>query len=197
MGPTAPARRSRQGIVSRRTMVAWRTSAAILTLALAAAAHAQTSAPEAALKVAFVYNFTKFTEWPATVLPKTAAPLNVCALGRDPLGTAWNALEGKSAQGHPIAVRRAERVEDTRGCHLVFVAVEARAWPEVLKSLQAASILSVGDTEGFARAGGAIELNPIGNRMQFDVNLEATQRAGLKISSQVLKLARTVIGDKK
>ena len=165
--------------------------------ALASPAAAQTSTPEAALKVAFVYNFTKFAEWPASALAKGTGPLNICVLGKDTLGDAWKALENKNAQGHPIVIRRMEKLDESRGCHVVFVGADARSWVEIFKNAQNQNHLTVSDTESFMKSGGMIELFNGNNRIQFDINLEAAQHANVKISSQVLKLARTISGEKK
>lgn len=178
-----------------------RLSARLCTLLLSAEAliplanaQAPGSAPEYQLKAAYLFNFTKFTEWPSAVLPP-GAPIHVCVAGRDPFGDSLGTLESKIVQTHAIRVRRGLRAESLRGCHVVFVSEDDdRSEQSVLRSAEAASALTVSDRDGFVERGGTIGMLTRDSRILFEINVEAGQRAGLKLSSQMLKLARSVKG---
>lgn len=151
-------------------------------------------ASEATVKAAFVYNFAKFAEWPAESFAAAQDPIRLCLYGGpDPFLAALAAIDGKAAQNRPIRVQRVGRPADFRGCHILAVAEsELPQLPETLRLAEESGALTVAEIEGFADAGGTIGLVVAGERVQFEVNLEAARRAKLKLSSQLLKLARKV-----
>lgn len=172
--------------------------ALLLLLASPVAARAQTpSLPENQIKAAFLYNFAKFTEWPGEAKEGFEGGFVLCITGNDPFGVAFEAIEGKPMRGQPFRVRRRVMLEELKGCHMLFVPEsEERRMAAILKAASVHPVLTVGDVEGFALAGGMIELALTGSRMQFDINLAPANRANLKISPQLLKLARSVSGRK-
>lgn len=148
---------------------------------------------ESQIKAGFLYNFAKYIEWPAEAFPGKDAPLTLCVIGRDTLGPPLDSFDGKVVHGHPVAVKRmAGGSEDFRGCHILFVSEsEQRHLAPILRTAQG-PLLTVSDVDGFIDVGGGIGLVTADERIQFEVNLGALQRAGLKASSQLLKLARNV-----
>ncbi len=169
-----------------------------LAAALAAFVHAQAQAPtEYEIKAGFVYNFAKFTEWPDGGRGSRDGWLVLCIMGADPFGTAFRDLEGKLIHGRTLRVKRDATLEALRDCHVLFVAdSEERRVLAVLKAVEKHPVLTVSDIDGFPDAGGMIGLVAAGNRIQFDVNLTAANNANLRISSQLLRLARLVTGRK-
>ena len=144
------------------------------------------------VKAAFIYNFAKFTEWPSAPADR---PLKFCVLGSDPFGAALDPLSGRTAQGRPISVERGIDLAEADACALLFVHDGApKARDSALGKLAGLQVLTVGDQPGFALAGGMIELLMVDNRVQFEVNLTAVKSAKLKISAQLLKLARHLAG---
>jgi len=166
-------------------------------LACSAALFAQSKGPtEYEIKAAFLYKFAKFVEWPPTAFSDPKQPLGVCVFGRDPFGHALeDALFGKSIGNHPVILGRARQLPDLAGCQIVFVsATESSRLPEIVGGLRGHNALLVGETEGFASAGGAIQFVLDQNRVRFAINPDAVDRAGLKISSKLLALA-TIVHD--
>jgi hypothetical protein len=158
-------------------------------------AHGQRTLPgEYEVKAAFLYNFLRFTEWPPDTLPAAGAPLVVCALGDDPFeGGLETAFQGKVVQGHPVEVRRVRTGADGRACQAVFVSASERGrLRQILESLRGSPVLTVGEVEGFARAGGIVNFVVEEGRVRFEVNPDAAARARLRLSSRVLNLARIV-----
>ena len=149
-------------------------------------------ADENALKAAFVYNFAKFTDWPEEVWNR-ATHLRVCAsAGNDAFAKAVAGLDTKPAvRGKPVEVRMLTRPEDAAGCQILVLTGREGLAPW-LRGVRNAPVLTVGEAEGFAAAGGVIGLFTEGDKLRFEINQDAAQRAGLKLSSQVLKLARLV-----
>lgn len=173
----------------------WLLPALAWLLAGAAAAGAQPrQAQEYEVKAAYLYNFARFTDWPATAFPTQDAPLVVAVLGESPFGSALDALAGKTAKGRPLQVRRARRLDELPGVHLLFIADSERGrLPVILKALAGRPVLTVADVPQFARQGGMIQLVSAEGAVRFEINRDAALRAGLEISSRLLQLA-TLVG---
>lgn len=152
------------------------------------------SPSEYQVKAAFLFNFAKFVEWPADAFASSQAPFVICVLGEDPFGPMLDAtLAGKTMGTHPVLLRRIKEHSDARRCHIVFVSSsESRNFAAVVDSVRGFAVLLVGDTDGFAAAGGSIEFTLEGNHVRFLINPDAAQRAGLMLSSKLLMLARIV-----
>jgi hypothetical protein len=169
-----------------------------LALVLAPEAHclAQPSqANEASVKAAFIYNFGKFTEWPAEPWSK-AAKLRLCLAGPvNELSRAVEALQGKPpVQGKALEVVSISRPADAGTCHMLVVTAQDRVGSDWIRAAAAGPVMTVGDAEGFAAAGGIVGLYVDGEKVRFEINADAAQRANLHLSSQLLKLARIVKG---
>lgn len=175
----------------------WAISVAVLPI-IAAWAHAQSigAAPEYQVKAAFLYNVVKFIEWPEDTFSGAAAPIAICVLGDDPFEEHLERiLKGQRVNGRPLTVQRLGRVPDAQACHVLFVsASEKKRLPEIFELLADRGVLTVGDVRGFRDGGGMIGLTTEENRLSFDVDLAAANRAHVKISSQLLRLARSVTG---
>ena len=158
--------------------------------ALAPAAAAETSR-EYLIKAAFLYNFAKFTEWPAGSFPDSAAPLDVCVFGEDPFGGALESIAGKTIRGRRVAVHRVASIEAGAACHLLFIsASEATRLAGILESLRGRPVLTIAEMPGFARSGGIINLKTnADDKVRFEINNGIARRVGLRLSSKLLNLA--------
>jgi hypothetical protein len=158
----------------------------------------ETAAPppgEYQVKAAFLYHFAQLVEWPAL---EEGLPFEVGVLGDDVFGPALEqAFQGKRVHEHPLRVRRyaSLRVLQRPPQVLFVVGDDTAAAERVQRALGRAPVLTVGEAEGFAERGGMIgfRLTPDG-RVAFDINLRRVDQAGLRMSSQLLKLAR-IVGD--
>ena len=168
---------------------------AALGLILEPAARAQPSvAGEYEVKAAFLYNFARYVDWPADHFPAAGGPFVVTVLGEDPFGEALDAtLRGRTIRERPLVVRRVARVDDIGDSQILFIgSSETDDLPRILHKLADAPILTVGETARFAERGGMISFRKERDRVGFDINLASAERARLKVSSQLLKLARIV-----
>ena len=154
------------------------------------------SVSEYQIKAAFLYNFVKFIEWPASAFKGTHSDLYLCVLGDDPFGTALDrTISGKIVNGRTLAVKRSGRLQDLKDCHLMFLSSSERdRLTKILDVLAGSSVLTVGDTDQFALLGGMINLYVEESKVRFEINPHAAERSGLKISSKLLKLAKIVPG---
>ena len=151
-------------------------------------------APEYRIKAAFLYNFTLYTEWPSDSFSKDDSPIVLTIAGEDPFGGELDAaVRGKTVRGRAIEVRRVAEAEDALPCHLLFLSnSQVRKLPQILQRSEKPHPLTVGETEDLTRIGGAIRLFVEGNKVRFEVNVDAVARARVKISSKLLSLAKIV-----
>ncbi|MGH9435555.1 MAG: YfiR family protein [Terriglobia bacterium] len=166
----------------------------VVGLAASSLRAAGDSAPtEYAVKAAYLYNFSRFVRWPAS--RTTADFFRICVLGTDPFGRVLDrVIAGESIDGVKIVARRISLPEEVTGCRILFISSsEAGKLARILAALSNRDVLTVSDLPGFTQDGGMIGFVLEGNRVRFEVNAAAAQQAGLKVSSQVLKLAVKVI----
>jgi len=157
-------------------------------------ATAQSVADQYQVKAAYLLNFARFVEWPADVLPPSS-PLIIGVVGDNPLdGALEEVLRGKSANGHPMQLRRL-RWDDVSltTCQIVFISNSEEAHlPQILRFLAGTSALTVSDIDRFSLRGGIIEFRMVGNRVRFDINRNAAVAARIDISSKLLNVARAL-----
>ena len=170
--------------------------ALVAAVALAASAPAVSSEPvgEYEAKAAFLYNFAKFVRWPEEAFSGPESAFRVCVIGEDPFGTSLEeTFSGKQVRDRPAVTMKVETAEDARGCHILFVSdSEERRVRWILGALESESVLTVADVEEFAERGGVVRFVLDDRRIRFEVNVGAAERAGLHVSSQLLRLARRV-----
>jgi len=160
---------------------------------------AQEGLSEYQVKAAYLFNFLKFVEYPSESFADPLAPMVIGVVGDDPFGNALPQIViGKSVQGRDLVIRVYRTGEDLRGAHILFISTsEKKRLPMILSSLRGSSVLTVSDAAGFLEAGGMIQFLNENGRVRFAINVEATNRAKLKMSSKLLSLARLVGGNVK
>ncbi|MEO5821625.1 MAG: YfiR family protein [Vicinamibacteraceae bacterium] len=146
------------------------------------------------VKAAFVLNFLKFVTWPqAAATPE--APIDVVVLGADDLAKALaRASAGQQVAGRAIAVRSVRKAGDIAGTpQLLFIGASERdRLPVLLRQFEGHPVLTVGDANGYGSAGVVLNFYSSDSRIRFEANTTAAARAGLQISSHLLRLARIV-----
>lgn len=156
--------------------------------------HGQT-ASDRQVKAAYLYNFAKFVEWPEHAFASSTAAIHLCI---------WNdrrfeadvrqIVNGKLLAGRSIEVVGCQSIDQLRSCHILFIgSSDERETRRILEVLREASVLTVGDMKGFIANGGIINFVPQGDRVQFEVNHKSATRAGLRISSRLLGVAKLVV----
>jgi YfiR/HmsC-like len=175
----------------------WRVLSVLATvMLLLGGMRAQTpTAGEYQVKAAFLYNFAKFVDWPASSFSDASAALRICVFGRNPFGEELRKITNeKTVNGHKLEVHDEVDLEHARSCHILFIPSPGEArMKEIVEALRGASVLTVGNTKGFAERGGMINFVLENDRVQFEVNRKAAEESGLKISSKLLSVARMVI----
>lgn len=146
------------------------------------------------VKAVFLYNLANFVSWPTDSFDSPGSPFRICIVGQDPFGNVLDKIVQKEiVKGRQIAVERVSDITDLCDCHILFISASVQAQlPQVLKSTMNCNVLTVGDTEDFARLGGMVGLVRKGNRVYLEVNVDSTAKVSLRISSKLLDLARIV-----
>jgi hypothetical protein len=173
-------------------------TAGVIALAPVTAAHAQ-SADSAAIsreyliKAALLYNFAKFAEWPEAAFTNNAAAVRICVIGDDPFGPALDSINGKTVKDRNLIAVHIARVEDAAACHILFVsASEGHRLEAILDAVSGLPILTVADIGQFASSGGIVALKTAEDRSRLEINVGAAKKAGVRLSSKLLRLADTV-----
>jgi hypothetical protein len=172
----------------------------ILLIAMAAvlgsAFHAHAVRPsEYQVKAVFLYNFAKFVEWPEAALPDTATTLVISILGEDPFGDAFASIEGKTVKGRELVIKRFAELPDLEPCHILFISsLEKKRLSAILEHIKTSSILLVSEMEDFTQKGGMVNFVLQKKKVRFEISIETSEEAGLKLSSRLLKLALNIKG---
>ena len=162
-----------------------------------ARAAGQPDAPsEYQVKAAFLYNFANFVDWPDAVFADNDQAIVIGILGEDPFGPDLDAIiKGRKIGNRPLRVQREEYIEDLLDTQILFLSQSEEDYlSEILDELGERPILTVSDIKDAASQGVMIGFVSEGNRVVFEMNLDAAEQADLRISSRLLKLAKIVGG---
>jgi hypothetical protein len=146
------------------------------------------------VKAAFLYKFANYIEWPASAFPAPASPLVIGVMGANDIASELERIvPGRAVNGHPVTVRRLREAEGLRGIHVLFIGRDQAAIAPLIAAAQQSGVLVVSDAEGALDRGSAINFISAGERIAFEVSLEAAEKSGLRISSRMLSVARRVV----
>jgi hypothetical protein len=151
------------------------------------------------VEAAFLYHFCKYVTWPARAFAGPQDPIVIGVLGEDPFGNELSETiaREKPVQGRPLRLVRGRNVAEVGRCHILFISAseQSRLATHIAALQRASSIaLTVGESEDFLTAGGMVRFVVEKNKVRFDINAPAAERAGLTISSKLLSLARNTRG---
>jgi len=145
------------------------------------------------VKSAYIYNFAKFVEWPQGNLPDQNGNIDVCVLGNEQLGHHLAAVEGKSVRDKKIRFKRNPSIENIKDCEILFIGRSEKGHLDrILDAVQGSAILTIADSDGFARKGVMIKFFMENKNVRFEINLRSVSRSGLRISSNLLRISRIV-----
>ena len=170
-----------------------RTTLALLLIVGSSTLGAAQTVAAPALKAAFLYNFAKFTEWPADAL-RAGAPLAVCTTDAAVFDELARTTAGRAIDGHPVETQRVTLDSPgLRGCHVLYISdPDARRTAQFLDAVKGVPVLAVGEGDGFVKLGGVAGFFIDSGQMRFSVSIDAARRAHLELSSKLLSLARII-----
>jgi hypothetical protein len=144
------------------------------------------------IRSAFLLNFARFVDWPPASFSSGNTPFTLCASEKLLPGVLETTIRGETVNGRTIELRRVSDVGEIKGCHLLYIS--GAHTPVLLRSAAAANALTVGETPDFLKQGGTIRFVEVANRVRFEISLNAADRAQLRVSSRLLRLADIVQG---
>ena len=145
------------------------------------------------IKAALLYNFAKFAEWPAASFANDSDTLRICVLGDDPFGPALGSINGRTVRDRTLLAAPIARIEDAAACHILFVSASERdRLATILDTVGELPVLTVADMGRFTSSGGIVALKTAEDRSRLEINVGAAKRAGVRLSSKLLRLADTV-----
>ncbi len=165
------------------------------------------------VKAAFLYNFIMFVDWPPEKTLGSDEPIIIGVIGKDPFGNAFEPVKDKQVNGRKVIVKQFKGLEEIkksdkagmdkefeeiRKCHLLFIcSSEKGVSKEITELVKDYSVLTVGDVPGFIESGGGI-INFVleEEKVRFEINKTNAEQCKLQIRSQLLRLAKRVIGEK-
>jgi hypothetical protein len=165
---------------------------AVLHLVLPAAYPVFSQEAEYDIKAEFLERFTRFIEWPPDSSVNDRSVPFVIGLFENPFGDYLKKMaKERVIKGKPIEVRLLEKPDEVLGCDMVYISpsVQPSEVRAILKLTQGRPILSVGDAPGMVEKGVLINLVMSGGHIRFEINREAAEKSGLKMSARLLNLA--------
>lgn len=147
------------------------------------------------VKASFLSKFPLFVEWPEGALPSSASPFLICVFGDYSFGVSLAEMtRGSTIQQRRVEARWVHKEQELGSCQIIFISQsERKRYSRILEALRDRAVLTVGETAEFLDAGGIVTFSEQQGTLQFDVNLAAANRSHLKMSSQLLALARHVV----
>jgi hypothetical protein len=154
------------------------------------------SPTEFQVKAAYLFNFLKFVEWPDDPGSDPHGKWVIGFVGDSPIGNELSQLvEGKNVLGRDLLVKKFQPADNLRACNILFISEsEKKRLPSILAELRGSSVLTAADMDNFIGSGGMIQFVVEDARVRVAIDVGATSRAHLKISSKLLSLARSVTG---
>lgn len=148
---------------------------------------------ETKIKTAYIYNFTKFIDWPADEGKSAADPFSICVIGSDPIRTTLGELTNREAKGRPIRIVRIKELSALSSCHLLYISrSEESQLALILQRLQGTQVVTVSDIHQFTQRGGMISFVTDKDRVRVHINQRTAREVGVKLSAKLLEIARVV-----
>lgn len=147
---------------------------------------------EAKIKAVFLYNFTRFVEWPGKSFSGENSPFIIGILGNDPFGAyIEQAIKGEKVGNHLIEIRRYDSVNEIKDCHILFINLQDGSMiKEAISKASGKNILTVSDANNFAGWGGIIRFYSEESKVKIEINTSAAKAANLSISSKLLSVSQ-------
>lgn len=165
----------------------------MLLLVLLCASSPRGANLENPIKAGVLFHFIRLIEWPPESQMAKANEITIGVFGKNPFGPSLDALNGKMVKGRTVRVKQVTSIEELSRCPVAILGpVEDNQLESVLQQLEGSNVLTISESEDFARRGGVIRLFEVQHKVRFEINRTAARKAGLTISSEILKLATIV-----
>ena len=149
------------------------------------------------LKAVFIYNFSKFIEWPESAFADSNANFEVCVIGDNPFGDTLQALNNRSYKTHPLLVNYPQTIDEAKTCRILYVGDSKNSpqWKDLIKNIGDAPVLTVSSSEDAVQSGIGVGFIIKEGKIRWALNLNATRKAQLKVSAKLIEIAISITGD--
>ena len=147
------------------------------------------------VKVAYIYNLTRYVTWPTSAFTDAQSPFVIAVLGHDPLSQSLDSLQARKAGGRRIVIRRFDSVADYQHSHILFVSRDSTSElrRELLRRTEGTPVLIAGESPDFATDGAGLNFfNDRDGTVGFELNVDAVRRGSMRIDAKLLSIARLV-----
>ena len=143
------------------------------------------------IKAKYLYNFTRYVNWPKEVFTDSISPFVIGIVGQDPFGIELEkTVEGKNIKNRTFSVKRFNSINDLEFCHMLFIGlIDKKHQNQILNKIKGLSILTVGNRTNFTQDGGIINFIEKKEQVRFEINTKVARESRLKISTKLLKMA--------
>lgn len=147
------------------------------------------------IKAAYLFNFAKFVTWPPRAFSAPDAPYIIGIVGNDPFGDDLDeTIRGKTVGGRPFVVHRIASPDAIGFCHILFISdSEARHIERIIEHLRTQPVLTVGEMDGFLKAGGMIRFVMANNNVRFEIAPGTARDVSLQVSSKLIQVAQSAL----
>lgn len=145
---------------------------------------AQSSSKQGAL----LYYFSKFIQWPES----SAGDVFVIGVygDVDVYNSVSKAMEGKLIEGKQVLIKRFSSINQIGDCEVLYLTPnKSSSFYRIEDVLKSKNTLLITQKEGLGARGGHINLTVVDGRMKFELNKSQISKAGLKVSSTLIKQA--------
>ncbi len=148
---------------------------------------AQTLEKEASLKAVFIYNFTRYVEW---TLNADESEFIIGVVGNSVIDASLDEIARTSTvNSKKILIKRFSKPEEISYCHILFIPANTTFPLQSILEKTSKGVLTIGEESGYAKMGTAFNFVLVNEKLKFEANLKVLDAEGLKVSSQLLKLA--------
>jgi hypothetical protein len=150
-----------------------------------------TTQSEYKVKAIFLYNFTRFIDWPSNAFASNDEPFKIGIVGTDPFGVYLEeVVRGEKVSGRPIVVERYKNVREIKNCHMLYINVtNQKDIKNILAAVGEKKTLTMSENPEFVKWGGMIRIYSDDNKIRIQINDAAARKAGIKISAKLLNVA--------
>jgi hypothetical protein len=147
---------------------------------------------EYSVKAGFLFNFAKFVTWPTNTLPAEDTPIVIGVMADDPAAPILTqGLSGKMVDAkRRVLVRLLKYPQEWNGCHVLFLGrSQSEKVTDLLERVKGSPVLTVGESDKFIEQGGIMNFVRKDDSFRFQVNLQAADAVGLKVSGKLAAMA--------
>ena len=143
-------------------------------------------------KSVLALNLARFTDWPSEVDKGHNGTIHLCVLGDTVVQDAFILIDKKQIDHKTLSVLNINKRMQLNQCHVLYIGAETINPKQFFEESQYRHVLTIGETDDFLEQGGMVYLEMTDTKINLHINLRATQEAGVRISSRVLKLATII-----